>query len=133
MISWPLVTLAVPETVTGEPTAVLASGLSMLIFSAPGMGVAAVLGSEELAGVALVLARAEAEAEALADALGESLGSTKVVVLSLPHAASAAEAATNSRTTPNPFITLSNGLTPQGLRATPFATVPSRAHYSSRA
>jgi hypothetical protein len=131
MISWPLVTLAVPETVTGEPTAVLASGLSMLIFSAPGMGVAAVLGSEELAGVALVLARAEAEA--LADALGESLGSTKVVVLSLPHAASAAEAATNSRTTPNPFITLSNGLTPQGLRATPFATVPSRAHYSSRA
>jgi hypothetical protein len=126
-----LVTLAVPETVTGEPTAVLASGLSMLIFSAPGMGVAAVLGSEELAGVALVLARAEAEA--LADALGESLGSTKVVVLSLPHAASAAEAATNSRTTPNPFITLSNGLTPQGLRATLFATVPSRAHYSSRA
>ena len=38
----PLSTLAVPETSTGELIVVLASGLSMMIFRSPGIGVAAV-------------------------------------------------------------------------------------------
>jgi hypothetical protein len=113
-----LSTLAVPETGTGELIVVLASGLSMMIFRLPAMGVAAVVGSEELAGAALVLA--DAEAEAFGDAplaVGDPLSSTKVVVLSPPQPDSAT--ATNAANmTPNPFITLSNGSAPQRLRLT---------------
>ena len=72
----PLSTLAAPETWIGELIAVLASGLSMMIFEPSGMGVAAVVGSVEPAGVAL--APGEAEALALADvpAAGDPLSST---------------------------------------------------------
>jgi len=95
----PLSTLAVPETGTGELIAVLESGLSMMIFSPSGIGVAAVTGSEELAGVAL----AEVEGEAPAVAEGEPLSSTNVVVVSPPHPASTIAMRTYSPA-PNPFI-----------------------------
>jgi hypothetical protein len=98
-----LSTLAVPEICTGELIAVFASGLSMMIFRVPGIGVAAVMGTSEPVGVALALA--EAEAPALAEALAEGvpLSSTKVVVLSPPHPASTTAIRTDSPT-PNPFI-----------------------------
>jgi hypothetical protein len=89
----PLSTLAVPETSTGEPIAVLASGLSMMILRLPAIGVAAVVGSDELAGEALV----PADGEALADAevaAGDPLDKTNVVLLSPPQPASASPEAT---------------------------------------
>jgi hypothetical protein len=82
----PLSTLAVPEIATGELIALLPSGLSMMIFRLLRMGVAAVVGSDELAGEAL----APVDGEALPDAelaAGDPLCSTKVVVLSPPQAA----------------------------------------------
>jgi hypothetical protein len=85
----------------------------MMIFKLPGMGVAAVLGSVELAGAALALADALGDA---ALAVGDPLSSTNVVELSPPHPAIAADDSTTNRTTPNPFNTLTG-----------------RAHYSSRA
>jgi len=98
----------VPDTCTGELIAVLASGLSMMIFTLWGIAVAAVTGSDELAGVALVVADGEvpALAEALAD--GDPLSSTKVVVLSPPHPASTAHTRTVSPA-PNPFMTTELG------------------------
>jgi hypothetical protein len=87
----------------------------MMIFKLPGIGVAAVLGSVELAGAALALADAEALGDA-ALAVGDPLSSTNVVELSPPHPAIAADDSTTNRTTPNPFNTLTG-----------------RAHYSSRA
>jgi len=94
----------VPDTSIGELIAVLASGLSMMIFTLPGMAVAAVAGSDELAGVALTGPDGEAPAlvEALAD--GEPLSRTKVVVVSPPHPASIAVTRTISPA-PNPFMT----------------------------
>jgi len=68
----PLSTLAVPATSTGELIAVPPSGLSMMILKLLAIGVAAVLGREELAGEAFV----EAEALAEADVVGDSLCST---------------------------------------------------------
>jgi hypothetical protein len=127
-----LSTLAAPDTWTGELIAVLASGLSMMIFRLSGIGVAAVVGSEELAGEAPALAEGEALADAEA-AVGDPLSSTKVVVLSPPHPDRAAPISAVNRTTPNPFITLSNGSAPQRLRATLSRRLPGRAHYSSRA
>ncbi len=97
----PLSTLAVPDTSSGELIAVLESGLSMMIFSPSGIGVAAVTGSEEPAGVAL--AEVKGEAPALAEALGEPLSSTNVVVVSPPHPASTIATRTYSPA-PNPFI-----------------------------
>src|SRR6266550_5787708 len=97
----PLSTLAVPDTCRGELIAVLESGLSMMIFNPSGIGVAAVSGREELAGVALAVV--EGEAPALAEALGEPLSSTNVVVLSPPHPANTTANATNSPA-PNPFM-----------------------------
>src|SRR2546428_1410815 len=104
----PLSTLAVPDTCTGELIAVLASGLSMMIFLLPGIAVAAVTGSDELAGVALVLADGEvpALAEALAD--GDPLSSTNVGVLSPPHPASTPHTRTGSPA-PNPLMTTELG------------------------
>src|SRR5947209_5177164 len=93
--------------------AVLESGLSMMIFRSPAMGVAAVVGSDEPVDAAL------AEAEAFGDAPladGDPLSSTKLVVLSPPHPVSAAAASPANRTTPSPFITLSNGSAPRRLR-----------------
>jgi hypothetical protein len=104
-----LSTLAVPETWTGELIVVLASGLSMMIFPPPGIGVAAVVGSVELAGAGLAPVEGEAFADEAA-AVGDPLSSTKLVVLSPPHPASAADASTANRTTPNPFNTLSKRL-----------------------
>ena len=77
----PLATLAVPETCTGELMAVPPSGLSMTIRSPFGIGVTAVVGSEDDAGEAAELADAEAADEEL-DA--EALESTNVVLLSPP-------------------------------------------------
>src|SRR5438128_8724836 len=131
-ISWPLVTLAVPETSTGELIAVAASGLSMMTFRLPGMGVAAVAGSEERGGWALALALALVEAWADAPAVGDPLSSTKVVVLSPPHPASAANAIPNSRTTPNPFINPLQRLGVATVTYTARAVWSGRAHYSSR-
>jgi hypothetical protein len=102
--------------------AVLASGLSIMILRLPGIGVGAVVGSVDPDGVAEALAEAEALADADAPA-GDPLSSTKVVVLSPPHPASAADASPATRTTPNPFITLSNDSAPQGLRGNPSRSV----------
>ena len=66
----------------------------MMTFRLPGIGVAAVLGSDELAGAALALVEGEAFAEEEALALGDPLSSTKVVVLSPPHPASTTTNAT---------------------------------------
>jgi hypothetical protein len=126
-----LSTLAAPETWTGELIVVLASGLSMMIFPPPGIGVAAVVGSAELAGAGL----APLEGEAFADeeaADGDPLSSTKVVVLSPPHPASAADATPTTSTTPNPFNTLSKRLSAATVTPDP-SPVSGRAHYSSRA
>jgi hypothetical protein len=112
--------------------AVLASGLSMMIFKPPAIGVAAVFGSDELAGVALALPLALTEALADADAVGDPLSRTKLVVLSPPQPASEADASPTNRTTPNPFITLSNGSAALRLRETLCPRWPGRAHYSSR-
>ncbi len=80
----------------------------MMIFRLPAMGVAAVMGSAVLTGVALALTDAEvpALAEALAD--GDPLSSTKVVVLSPPHPASTTAIRTISPA-PIPFMTLELG------------------------
>jgi hypothetical protein len=60
-----LSTLAVPNTWTGELIALLASGLSMMIFRlGSAIGVAAVAGSVALVGAALALGLALTEAEA---------------------------------------------------------------------
>jgi hypothetical protein len=85
-----------------------------MIFKPPSIGVAAVFGSEELAGAALALALTEALADA--EAVGDPLSTTKVVVLSPPHPHRVTATSPTNRTTPNPFITLLLG----------------RAHYSSR-
>ena len=96
----PLSTLAVPATSTGELTAVPPSGLSMMILKLFRMGVAAVVGSEELAGDPSV------EAEALAEgdpADGDSDCSTYVVPPSLPHPANPRPVSPRISATPNPF------------------------------
>ena len=95
----PLSTLAVPDTWTGELIPVLESGLSMMILRPSGMGVAAVVGREELAAEAL----ADVEAPALAEALGEPLSNTNVVEVSPPQPASTTATRTYSPA-PNPFI-----------------------------
>src|SRR6266550_2165551 len=97
----PLSTLAVPDTSSGELIAVLESGLSMMIFDPSGIGVAAVAGRLELAGVPLAVV--EGEAPVLAEALGEPLSSTNVVVLSPPHPANTTANARKSPA-PNPFM-----------------------------
>ena len=102
----PLSTLAVPDTWTGELIAVLASGLSMMIFRSPGIAVAAVAGSDELAGVVLVLA--DGEAPAFVEALADPLSMTNVVVLLPPHPASTTDTRTVSPA-PNPFMTTELG------------------------
>ena len=101
----PLSTLAVPETSTGELIALLPSGLSMMIFRFLGIGVAAVMGREEVSGEVLVAADGEALAEA-ALAVGVPLVKTYVVVLSPPHPAIAIAATPTSNPTLNPFISL---------------------------
>jgi hypothetical protein len=98
-----LSTLAVPETSTDALIVVLASGLSMMIFPPSGIGVAAVVGSEELSGEAAALADAEALAEG-EPAVGDAPESTNVVVLSLPHPAIATAVTLTSRPVKNPFI-----------------------------
>src|SRR2546425_7273157 len=77
----PLSTLAVPAISTGELMAVPPSGLSMMILKLSGMGVAAVVGSDEPAGDPLVDAEALAEGE---PGEGDSGCSTYVVPPSLP-------------------------------------------------
>ena len=98
----PLSTLAVPDTCTGEPIAVLESGLSMMIFEPSGIAVAAVAGSDEVVGV--VEAFVEGEVPALAEALGEPLSSTKVVVVSPPHPASTTTTIRTDSPAPDPFM-----------------------------
>src|SRR5437879_13788303 len=108
--------------------AVLESGLSMMIFRPPAMGVAAVVGSDEPVDAALALAEAEAFGDApLAD--GDPLSSTKLVVLSPPHPVSAAAASPANRTTPPPFIPLSNASAPHRLRR-PAEPIIARARHS---
>ncbi|HEY9288034.1 MAG TPA: hypothetical protein VIT43_08435 [Candidatus Dormibacteraeota bacterium] len=82
----PLSTLAVPEISTGELTALLPSGLSMMMRRLFGIGVADVAGSEEgddALGLVDVAPLALGEADAV-----DVPCSTNVVVLSPPHAAS---------------------------------------------
>ena len=98
----PLSTLAVPVTSTGELMAVPPSGLSMMILKLLGMGVAALAGSDELAGNPFVDAEALAEGE---PAEGDSVWSTYVVPPSLPHPAAPRQASPRISAVPNPFKT----------------------------
>jgi hypothetical protein len=114
-----LSTLAVPETCTGELIAVLASGLSMMIFTlGSAIGVTAVAGRVEGAGVAPGLA--DALVLGLAEALGAGVpvSSTNVVVLSPPHAANARHAVPTTSAAPNLFMTPLNARRPQSVTAT---------------
>lgn len=109
----PLVTLAVPETSTGELIGLLPSGLSMMIRSPLAMGVAEVLGSDEVPGDAAALVPPDALGEAAPDVDGEPLDRTNVVLLSPPHPASSRLTAMITAA-PIPFTTwsttpLSNG------------------------
>jgi hypothetical protein len=98
--------------------AVLASGLSMMIFKVGSViGVTAVAGSEEIVGVAPGAAEGlvPAFAEALAD--GDPVSSTKVVVLSPPHAARARHVVATDSAANNLFMTPLNDNRPQPVTA----------------